>query len=63
MFTTGQLLFALFFVVVFVLTMIYVYRKDLNLHRLHYKGSYKIVIGFILFILLLFFIKIFLKNR
>ena len=30
MFSTGQWYFALFFVIVFIATMIYVYRKDLK---------------------------------
>jgi len=63
MFTTGQLYFAAFFIVVFVAVMIYVYRKDLPLHKKHYKGSYWILIGFLTFIGLLFVIKEFLKNR
>lgn len=63
MFSTGQLIFAVVFVVFFILTMIYVYRKDVNLHKLHYKGSFKVLIGFIIFIILLFLIKIYLKNK
>jgi hypothetical protein len=62
MFTTGQLYFAIFFVVVFIATMIYVYRNDLKLHRVYYKGSYKILIGFIAFIAILFAVKTFLKE-
>lgn len=62
MFTQGQWIFAAFFVVAFISTMIYVYRKDISLHRLHYKGAFKVLIGFIVFIALLFVIKIFLKK-
>lgn len=62
MFTEGQLIFAAFFVVVFVAAMIYVYRKDLKLHKKHYKGSYKVLIGFMAFIAILFFIKFYLKG-
>jgi hypothetical protein len=62
MFSKGQLEFAGFFVVAFVIAMIYSYRKDINLHRKFYKGNYKILIGFILFIGLLFLIKIFFKH-
>lgn len=62
MFTKGQLIFASFFVVAFIFTMIYVYRKDIFLHRLHYKGAFKVLIGFIVFIALLFVIKIYLKK-
>jgi hypothetical protein len=38
------------------------YRKDVNLHRIYYPGSLKVLVGFILFILLLFIIKIYLKK-
>ena len=62
MFTQGQWVFATFFVVAFIITMIYVYRKDVFLHRLHYKGAFKVLIGFIVFIALLFVIKFFLKK-
>jgi hypothetical protein len=62
MFSKGQMEFAGFFVVAFVIAMIYSYRKDINLHRKFYKGNYKILIGFILFIGLLFLIKIFFKH-
>lgn len=62
MFTTGQIYFALFFIVVFVAAMIYVYRKDLKLHKKYYKGSYKILIGFLAFIAILFLVKIYMKE-
>jgi len=62
MFTPGQINFAIFFIVVFVASMIYVYRKDLSLHKKYYKGSYKILIAFLTFIALLFVVKIFLKE-
>ncbi|RZK05188.1 MAG: hypothetical protein EOO46_16065 [Flavobacterium sp.] len=62
MFTQGQLLFAAFFVVIFIIAMIYSYRKDLKLHRKFYKGSYIILLGFFVFIGFLFFIKGYLKH-
>jgi len=62
MFTTGQWIFAGFFVVAFVIAMIYAYGKDKALHNKFYKGNYKILLGFFGFILLLFLIKIFLKH-
>lgn len=62
MFTTGQWIFAAFFVIVFVSAMIYVYHKDLALHKKYYKGSYWILLGFLAFIGMLFFIKLFLKE-
>lgn len=62
MFSQGQLVFAGLFFVAFVIAMIYAYRKDLMLHKVYYKGNYKILIGFIIFIGILFAIKIFFKR-
>lgn len=62
MFTTGQWIFAGLFFIAFVAIIIYSYRKDLKLHRKYYKGTLYILITFILFILLLFILKGFLKH-
>ncbi|MDR7212682.1 cbb3-type cytochrome oxidase subunit 3 [Flavobacterium piscis] len=62
MFSQGQLLFAICFFIVFVIVMIFAYRKDLALHKTFYKGNYKILIGFFVFIAVLFLIKIFFKR-
>jgi hypothetical protein len=62
MFTQGQWIFAGCFLVAFIIVMIYAYRKDIALHRKVYKGNYKILIGFLIFIGLLFMIKIFFKH-
>lgn len=62
MFTSGQLIFAAFFVIVFVAIMIYAYRKDLQLHRRHYKGSLRILAVFILFIITIVVIKKFIVS-
>ncbi|MDH4404375.1 MAG: hypothetical protein QE264_09075 [Flavobacterium sp.] len=62
MFSKGQLIFAVLFFVSFVIAISYSYRKDILVHQRTYKGSYKILIGFIVFVLLLFIIKIFFKH-
>ena len=62
MFSQGQLVFAALFFISFVIAMVYSYRKDLRLHEIYYKGNYKVLIGFIVFIGILFFIKIFFKR-
>lgn len=62
MFSQGQLVFAGCFFIAFVIAMIFAYRKDVALHKKFYKGNYKILIGFALFIGILFVIKIFLKR-
>jgi cytochrome bd-type quinol oxidase subunit 1 len=62
MFSIGQWIFAAFFVVVFVIAMVISYRKDKALHEKFYKGNYKILLGFILFIGFLFVIKLTTKH-
>ncbi len=62
MFSTGQIYFAVFFIIAFVITMIAVYRKDLKVLKQFYKGTYWIFIGFLTFIGLLFLIKVFMKK-
>lgn len=59
MFTSGQLIFAALFVIVFTSLIVIMYRKDAKGHRIHYAGTYKILIGFILAIIALFMIKVF----
>ena len=57
MFSTGQLIFAAFFVVAFIIVMIISYRKDLKLHKKYYKGSLMVLLACIAFIVILFIIK------
>ncbi len=62
MFTLGQWIFGAIFFISFVIAMIYSYGKDKNLHRQTYKGNYKILIGFFVFILFLLIIKYYFKH-
>jgi cytochrome bd-type quinol oxidase subunit 1 len=62
MFTTGQLIFAIFFVIAFVIIMFYSYRKDKKLHKKYYKGSFWILLGFLIFVALLIAVKTYLKG-
>ena len=62
MFSQGQLVFEGLFFVAFVIAEIYSYRKDLKIHKEFYKGNYKILIGFGIFIGILFLIKVFFKR-
>ncbi len=39
MFTKGQLIFAGFFVVAFIILMIFSYRKDIKNHQKYYKNT------------------------
>ena len=62
MFSTGQLGFAIFFVIEFIAIIIYSYRKDLPLHKKYYKGSYRVLLGFLVFIALLVAAKFAIKS-
>lgn len=62
MFTGGKLIFAIAFLIVFTIITIYMYRKDLNLHKIYYKGSIWILVAFLAFIGILFIIKFALKD-
>lgn len=62
MFTTGQIVFAVLFFIVFVIIMVYSYRGDKKLHKKQYKGSLWILVGFIAFIVFLLLVKTYLKN-
>ena len=62
MFSTGQLGFAIFFVIAFIAIIIYSYRKDLPLHKKYYKGSYRVLLGFLVFVALLVAAKFALKS-
>ncbi len=57
MFSSGQWVFVIFFVVAFVITMLLAYRRDLKVHRKHYKGTVWVLLGFIAFMTLLVLIK------
>ena len=62
MFTTGQWVFALLFLISFILVITYSYYKDKKLHKKEYKGSFWVLAGFLVFIALLFGIKFILKE-
>lgn len=56
MFTTGRVLFTIFFIIAFVVIMIYAYRKDLKINRRYFPKSYRIIIGIVLIFIVLFLI-------
>ena len=62
MFSTGQWVFAGFFLIAFIIAAVYAYKGDKVLHAKFYKGSYKVLIVFLLFILMLFIIKLLFKD-
>ncbi|RBP30902.1 hypothetical protein DFR65_104160 [Oceanihabitans sediminis] len=59
MFSNGQIVFGILFAIVFIIAIGYTYRKDLKLHRQHYKGSLWVLLAFICFILFIASIKYF----
>jgi len=50
MFSKGQLIFAIIFIIVFSGIITYTYFKDRQIHRLYYKNTYIILLIFLLFI-------------
>ena len=57
MFTKGQLVFAIFFVIIFTIIIIISYKKDLKFLKNTYKGVRWVLIGFIIFFSLLLILK------
>lgn len=57
MISTGQLIFAILFVIAFTVIIILSYRKDKSLHKKYYKGSIWVLVGFLVFVGLLTLIK------
>ncbi|MCG2420023.1 hypothetical protein K8089_13420 [Aequorivita sp. F47161] len=62
MFSTGQLVFAAFFFIVFVIVMIFSYRGDKKLHKKYYRGSFWVLVGFLVFVTVLILVKTYFKN-
>ena len=62
MFSQGQIIFGVLFFIAFVIVTVFMYRKDVVTHKQYYKGSYKVLIGFLLFVAFLFVIKFYGKG-
>jgi len=56
MFTTGRLIFTITFIIVFIVIMVYAYRKDLKINRRYFPKSYRIIAGIMVIISVLLFI-------
>ena len=50
MFSKGQLIFAILFIIAFTGLITYTYFKDKQIHKIYYKKTYIILLIFILFI-------------
>ncbi|MFQ3238830.1 MAG: hypothetical protein ACI9NI_001122 [Olleya marilimosa] len=61
MFSKGQIVFGILFAIAFIIVLIRMYRKDLNLHKVHYKGVLWILLAFLAFIGMIVAIKVIFK--
>lgn len=50
MFSKGQLIFAILFVIAFTILMVWSYRKDIKIHKKYYKNTFIIIIAIFLII-------------
>jgi len=57
MFTKGQLIFAIFFVIIFTIAIIISYRIDNVYLKKTYKGVVWVLVGFIVFFFFFFILK------
>ena len=57
MFSFGQLIFGICFFIVFVIIVFFSYKSDKKKQPQYFKGSYKVLIGFLIAFSLLVFIK------
>ena len=57
MFTQGQLIFAVFFVIAFIIIISLSYKKDMKFLKNTYKGVRWVLVSFILFFLILVLLK------
>ena len=62
MFSKGQVIFAILFIIVFCFLIVRAYRKDKKFHRKNFKGVRWVALSFAAFVIILFVIKYVLKN-
>ncbi len=55
--TTGHWIFAGVFLTAFIIYLIWSYRKDLQLHKIQYKGSSYVLIGLVVILFAFYFMK------
>jgi len=56
MFTTGRIIFVSIFSLIFVIAMVWSYKKEKSITQIHFKKSYKILIALVLFFVIQFII-------
>ena len=52
MFSKGQLIFAVIFIIVFAISMVWSYKKDIKIHKKHYKNTFVVAIAIFLVIVI-----------
>lgn len=57
MFSKGQIIFAIVFVISFVIIVTIAYRKDSKIHKKYYRGNLWVLLAFVSFIGLIAMIK------
>ena len=62
MFSFGQLIFGICFFIVFVMIVIFSYKADKKQQPQYFKGSYKILVGFLIAFSLLLLVKFITKQ-
>ena len=55
--TPGHWIFAALFTVVFLVGLVWSYRKDGEVHRLHFGGSFRILLGIVVLLFVIFIFK------
>lgn len=56
MFSTGRIVFVIVFILVFVAGLIWSYRKEKALNKIHFNKAYKVLLALILFLIVQFLI-------
>ncbi len=62
MFTKGQLIFAIAFIIIFTIIIIYSYRQDRKNQKEYFRGSFKIILFIVGLTISLFLIKKYTQN-
>ena len=62
MFSKGQIVFGILFAVTFIIVLFFAYRKDLEIRKRYYKGSFWVLLAFIAFLLMIVGIKFIFTN-
>jgi len=62
MFSEGQWIFAAVALLLFIVFLLFSYRKDIKRNRAYFKNSYIVLIAFLLFMGFLFVLKVYVEG-